>query len=941
MRVLKSVVAVLCIFTFVFAGETGKIAGRVTDGSSGDALVGTNVIIEGTSYGAATDVNGEYFVINLPPGVYNVTFSMIGYAEYTATGVGVNVDVTTPLDVALQSEAVAGESVTVTAERPVIENTLTSSKQIVSGTLATELPVATMEDLVKTLPGVTTFDGKLHLRGGRSGEEMYLVDGASVMNPVMGGNAVPVNPAMIEELQVITGAFNAEYGQAMSGIFNTILKEAPDGVHANVSFRTSANQDYMKSEGGKDGAFKDQEFYGESLEISDGENYKNASTGSDYSEAAFGDPFSILDADVTVGMGAFGLVASMRSYNDPGRLPGISKEYGSYQGKMTYQVGGNLKLGAQFLFHDEKGMYDPRYDGQRVGEAAGELLVTDWKYAMEQYPRTEKQTLQFGLNANYVLSANTNITLHVDNLSTTQEDGAKTKDGKFIDFDKVKTVTYSGTSYNGADGPNHTKVLEDRAQNNAWFGMMNVYGHYFKNEENATTFSVDGTSQLNARHLIKGGVEYRSFKVDRLGHDVWFGRTVGYTDENPRLQLNNVQDVSPMEMMAYVQDQMEFSDMIVNVGLRYDAFNAGADRGVWDVNKNGDPMWVDDSINPFDPNQRRATETKAKLSPRLGVSFPVGNDMAFRYAYGTFFQRPAFYHLLDNYLAQMDGGTESGYFVFIGNPNLDPMQTTIYEMGVQYSLPGGLKLDVAGYNKDIVNLMAVNAATNNPAVDTGSGYDNPGGWTADDAYQATHFIFKSSDHFGRIRGVEFSLTKAAATGLSGRASYTYSVAEGTASDNIQSGAGSVDQFMKERSGTLTMTTLDWHRPHILNGYVDYQMPMGGILEGVGASLIFNAQSGLPMTARAGGAGAALKERAPATVDVNLKLDAQLALGGISPTVFLLIENVINRRNVVWVADPMSFFDETSNFNNVAAGPRNNLLAYGRPLTINFGATISF
>ena len=941
MRPLKSVLAVLSIFSLLCAGETGKIAGRVTDGASGDALVGTNVIVDGTSLGAATDINGEYFIINLPPGTYSVKFSMIGYAEFTATEVGVNVDVTTPFDVALQSEAVAGQAVTVTAERPVIEKTLTSSKQIVSGALATELPVATVEDLVKTLPGVTEFDGQLHLRGGRAGEEMYLIDGASVMNPVMGGNAVPVNPAMIEELQVITGAFNAEYGQAMSGIFNTVLKEASDGVHANVSFRTSANQDYMKSEGGTDGAFKDQEFYGETLEIADGESYNNATTGSDYTEATFGDAFSILDADVSVGMGAFGLVASMRSYNDPGRLPGISKEYGSYQGKMTYQVGGNLKLGGEFLFHDEKGMYDPRYDGQRVGEAAGELLVTDWKYAMQQYPRTEKQTLQFGLNANYVLSANTNITLHVDNLTTNQEDGAKTKDGKFIDFENVKTVTYSGTSYNGADGPNHTKVLEDRAQNNAWFGMMNVYGHYFKNEESATTFSVDGTSQLNARHLVKGGFEYRSFKIDRLGHDVWFGRTVGYTDTNPRLQLNNVQDVSPMEMVAYVQDQMEFSDMIVNVGLRYDAFNAGADRGVWDVNKNGEPMWIDDSINPFDPSQRRATETKTKLSPRLGVSFPVGDDLAFRYAYGTFFQRPAFYHLLDNYLAQMDGGTESGYFVFIGNPNLDPMQTTVYEMGFQYSLPGGLKLDVAGYNKDIVNLMAINAATNNPAVDTGSGYDNPGGWTADDAYQATHFIFKSSDHFGRIRGAEFTLTKSAPTGLTGRVSYTYSVAEGTASDNIQSGAGSVDQFMKERSGTLTMTTLDWHRPHILNGYVDYHMSMGGMLDRVGGSLIFNAQSGLPMTARAGGAGAALKERAPSTVDVNLKLDAKLALGGISPTVFLLIENLINRRNVVWVADPMSFFDETSKFHNVAAGPRNNLLAYGRPLTINFGATISF
>jgi len=940
MRALKPVLAVLCVFSLAFAGQTGKIAGRVTEAGTGNPLIGTNVIVEGTSFGAATDENGEYFIINLPPGVYSLRFSMIGYAEYTATDVSVSIDVTTPLEASLESQAIAGESVTVVSERPVIENTLTSTKQIVSGSLTTDLPVATVKDVVKTLPGVIEHDGMLHLRGGRSGEEMYLVDGASLVNPIMGGNAVPINPAMIEELQVITGAFNAEYGQAMSGIFNTVLREAPDGVHANVTFRTSANQDYIRSEGGVDGDFKDVDFYSESLEVADGETYR-AATSSEHTVETFGDPMSIMDADVSVGSGAFGLVASMRSYNDPGRLPGISEEYSSYQAKLTYQLGGNLKLATNFQYLDEKGMYDPRFDGNRVGETAGELLVTDWKYALGQYPRTEAQTIQFGLSANYVLSANTNATLRVDYLSKNQEDGAKTTGGEFVDFVNVTTVTPAGGTYSGADGPDHTKVLEDRANNNAWFGLMNVYGHYFKAEQSHTTFSLAATSQLNNRHLMKGGFEYRMFQIDRTGHDVWFGRTVGYSDAMPRIQVNDIRDVTPMEMAVYVQDQMEFSDLIVNVGLRFDAFNAGAEKGLWDVSESGDRMWESTTINPFDYSQRRATETKSKLSPRLGLSFPVSENMAFRYSYGSFFQRPSFYDLLDNYMAQMDGGTESGNFVFLGNPNLDPMETTTYEMGVQYSLPGGMKLDVMGYNKDIVHWVAVNGASLQPAVDDGSGYDNPGGWTEDDFYQATSFNFKSSDHFGRVRGMEVSFAKTAAAGLTGRFSYTYSVAEGTASDKLQQGAGSVDQFNQEKSGVLTMTTLDWHRPHTLNGYVDYHMSMGGMMERVGGSLTFVGMSGLPMTARAGGAGAALKERAPSTLDVNLKLDARLGLGFASPTVYLLVENVINRKNVVWVADPMSFFDETSNFYNVPSGPRNNLLAYGKPLTINFGASLSF
>ena len=102
MRALKPVLAVLCVFSLAFAGQTGKISGRVTEAGTGNPLIGTNVIVDGTSFGAATDENGEYFIINLPPGMYSVTFSMIGYAEYNATAVSVSMDVTTPLEASLE-----------------------------------------------------------------------------------------------------------------------------------------------------------------------------------------------------------------------------------------------------------------------------------------------------------------------------------------------------------------------------------------------------------------------------------------------------------------------------------------------------------------------------------------------------------------------------------------------------------------------------------------------------------------------------------------------------------------------------------------------------------------------------------------------------------------------------------------------------------------------
>ncbi len=945
MRIIKAMIIVAAMLGTLFAGTTGKIAGRVTDASNGEPLVGCNVLIKGTSSGTSTDANGEYFIINLNPGSYNVEFSMIGYAKYTVSGVQVNVDVTTPLNAALSTEAVQMTGVEVTAERPAIEHTLTSSKQIVSGNLATDLAVATVNDVVKTLPGVTEEGGEIHLRGGRSGEEMYLVDGASVVNPIMGGEAIPVNPSLIKELQVITGTFNAEYGQAMSGLFNQVMKDAPVGVHASASFRTSMGQPYFKGEGSD---FKDWEVYGEVdkgvFMNTESETPVSAVEGTDYSKAGtadFGGNKTITDVSASYGTNKMGVIFTARRYNDPGRLPGVAEDFQSIQGKISFQAMSNMKIGLEFMNHTKNSFYDPTYDGMKVQGAAGEQMVWDWKYALGQYPRTTESTTQFGLTANYVVSPNTNITLRVDNLSKTQTDGAKTADGKFIDFESVTTVTPDGGQYSGADGPNHTKVLEDTQNSNGWFGLSNVYGHYFNAEQSHMTFGLFGTSQINARHLVKAGLEYRSFSLSRKGRDTWFGRTVGYSDEKPRLQSQNIQDVSPTEIAAYVQDQMEFNDMIVNVGFRFDGFNAGASNGVWDIDKDGNTIWENTDINPFDPTQRRATEMKSKISPRLGISFPVSDNMAFRYAYGTFFQRPTFYDLLENYLVQMDGGTESGYFVYIGNPNLDPMETNIYEMGLQYSLASGIKIDVAGYYKDISNLVAAQEVTNLPYVDEGKGYDNPGGWTAEDPYQATHFIYKTSDHFGNVKGVEVSVSKTGVSGLTGRASYTYSIAKGTASDKMNQGSGTISQADKTRSGILTMTTLDWHRPHVFNGYIDYHKPMSGVLSRIGGNFTFNAQSGLPLSSRAGAAGAALKERAPMTIDVNARVDATLNLGGLKPTVFLLVENVLNRRNVIAIADPASYFDDASDFKNIAAGPRNNLLAYGVPMTMHFGFSINY
>ena len=936
MRLLQYVIAITLSMVLLTAGQTGKIAGRVTDSGSGEPLVGCNVLISGTSSGAATDANGEYFIINLDPGSYDVEFSMIGYASYTSEGVSVNIDVTTPVDAALTTEAVELAGVSVTAERPAIENTLTSSKQIVSGDMMAAMAITDVNDVVKTLPGVTEFGGELHIRGGRSGEEMYLVDGASVTNAVFGGNAIPVNPSMVGELQLITGTFNAEYGQAMSGLFNTVLRVPTPGFHASLGFRTSLHQDHFTADKGD---FQGKNVYAEAeiMSVVDATgNYTTAVEGTDYTKGGYGERKTMMDFSAGFGADPFGAYFSLRTLDDPGRLPGLANDLMSMQAKVNYQLGGNLKLSAETMIISRNSFYDPTYDAERMD--AG-MDVWQWVMALDRYPRTEESTTQFGLTANYVMSASTNINVRLDMMMSTQEDGAKSSDGKFVDFVNNKQVT-ANSMYNGAEGPNHTKVMEHGAAANAWYSLENVYGHYFKSENTTTTIGVHATNQYNNRHLLKAGFDYRMYNIDRAGHDVWYGRTLGFTEENPRLQQNSFGDAKPTEIAAYVQDLMEFNDMILNFGLRFDGFNAGSDKGYWATDT--DDMAADPTLNPFDPSKRKATEMKTQISPRLGVSFPLGDDMAFRYSYGSFFERPQLYRLLNNHMAQMDGGTESGFFIYLGNANLDPKKTSKYEMGLQYSVSDNLKLDVAGYYKDISNLAASQEVYAVPYQDDGTGHDNEAGWGTDDTFEAAHYSFMVSDHYGNIRGLEMSLSQAGQSGLTGRASYTYSIARGTASEARNAGNGSLTQETGNvAADIMTMTTLNWHRPHMLNGFVDYHMDVGGMIEKAGLNMTFNIQSGLPVSARSGVGSTNLSERAPTTTDINLKLDATLALGSVNPTVYLLVENALNIQNVVYIADPGSYFDSQSDYHNVAAGPANNLLAYGRPMTLNIGVQLDF
>ena len=206
------------------AGTTGKIAGKVIDATTGEPLIGANVIIMGTTLGAATDFNGNYFIINIPPGKYQVKASLVGYNSIITQNVKVSVDQTTSLDFKLHEEAVEMSDVVIVATRPIVQKDLTSTQSNISGDDINMLPLEDVQAVVNLQAGVVNG----HFRGGRLGEVQYLVDGVSTNDVFTGLPSMQAEVNSIAEVQVITGTFNAEYGNALSGVVNYVTKEGGD-----------------------------------------------------------------------------------------------------------------------------------------------------------------------------------------------------------------------------------------------------------------------------------------------------------------------------------------------------------------------------------------------------------------------------------------------------------------------------------------------------------------------------------------------------------------------------------------------------------------------------------------------------------------------------------------------------------------------------------------
>jgi len=1060
------VVMLLLTPMLAFAQNTGKISGRVTDRDTGETLPGANVSLVGTTYGSITDVDGNYFILGVPVGAYDVEASFVGYTPERVTGVQVSSGYTQEVNLSI-SAGVELDEVVVEYERPLIQKDAVGAPKIIDAEEIVNLPVRGAANVAAIQAGVVSTEGSstLNIRGGRGAEVDYYIDGVKVI----GSTSIP--QSAVQEQEIMIGNISARYGDAMSGIINITTKSGSREFFGSIEGITSEALDsygynLLSAAVGGPVAGNALNFFlaGEYLDQLD--SGPRAIAELKLPESILNDlraapqAFTIQDVN---GDDAFlpipaSLADGARLVVDDDGHPVVTNNQISFDDGTTISLPDSADINTLLLdpvFRADlvdsdlfersnaqagaanKNLTLSLFDQGRLrvggryitGENEG-LSFADVVFAPENVSQTERDQYQvFGTWTQH-LSGSTFYQLQGDYSNTFSE----TYDPRF-GKDEDDWLRYGDISEDAflalrgyKDAP--TLVTEERIvgtdtisvqvpQFNASYGddddpapnvvggLVNTIGGrhqgYSKSKSTQFRLTASATTQVGINQLEFGG-EYetrvsRSWSITAAGlaryvndgdpegidptdpayrpqgYDSYqdfvdnaifildnFAGGTGYdvtgrneTDEEDfeafldtdRFKGNLGRQVAPPKPIyygGYVQDKIEFRDIVLNLGLRVDVFdnnvrvlkdpysrrpieradviagrptNIGEDFAVYydgdsdvvlgyrdvegryfDSNgqevqaavillNNGKPKQLSSQIRE---DMFEDYEPQVTAMPRIGVSFPVTDRALFFASYGIVSQRPS-----SNSFASLAALSGTGT---INNNNLKPERTTKYELGFRQRVGERAALTISGFFQQIDNLIQQKYRRG--------------------AFPSDYITYENVD-FGTVKGMEFGFDMRRNNGFAANLNYTLSFADGTGSGANTTGT---INWVDETPPNF-ISPLDFDQRHRLNLSVDYRLgagegpSLGGahILANFGLNVLYTAGSGYPYTAiqepypvtvsRAPRPSGGVNEnRSPSVNRIDLKLDRRFQIGGdASVTAFLWIENVLDADNVqsVWRA----------------------------------------
>lgn len=794
----------VALFSLETFAQSGKVAGRVTDKLTGEGLPFVNIIIEGTAQGAASDIDGYYSILNVSPGTYTIKASAIGYNAQSVSGVRVSIDLTSKIDFVLSETSVTlNEEVVVVATKPLVTKDLTASTAIIGADDIAALPVTEFQEILGLKAGVVGSS----VRGGRSGEVVYAIDGVPVTDVYDGGTVVDVNANSIQELQFVSGAFNAEYGRALSGYVNIATKDGKNNFEGNFttyfgdyySTRTEIFRDIdnfnpvsiRNFEGSLSGPIIPNllYFYG---------NIRYIYFGGWLNGQRVFNPW-----DITTNLGASVPLENRYDIQKTGDgeivpMNWNEKIYG--QGKLTYRLMPEIKLTYNYIIDD--------------------VEYRDYDHSFAYNPDGDFKKFRTG---------------HTNILGMTHTLGSTTFYQLNLSYFFKRYRQYVYEDYNNPKYT-HNELLGQQPADVPSFKTGGTQSSHFKRTTGTYGIKFDLTSQVTQIHQAKFGLEFNRHNLSFDNVNLIQPDGIGSPKDtrNPYVTLrkpdvNNPNENlaidlytrNPIEFSAYLQDKIELNELIINIGVRFDMFmpdgkllNDPSDPNIYNPVK---PSNIAKSLEERKAYWYKDASTKYQLSPRLGVAFPITDRGVIHFSYGHFFQIPPFDLLYTN--PEFKFGQGTGNLGIAGNSDLRPQGTVSGEVGVQQAITDDISIDLTGYFRDIRDLAGTRA--DEITLFGGSG---------------RYSQYVNSD-FGFVKGIVFTLTKRFSNGWSSTIDYTLQSAKGNASDPAATRNALVGGALPE----IQLIRLNQDQTHTVNVTFSYAE------ENWGFSMIGNYGSGFPYT----------------------------------------------------------------------------------------------
>lgn len=882
---IKTLLILFLLSIQIFASGSGKIAGKIIDKETGEALIGANVVLVGTYLGAASDEEGKYYIIGIPPATYTLRVSMVGYHTIFVENVLVRADLTSEINIQLEPASIQTPAVVVTAQPKIIQKDVTNTERTVTREDIRNVPgLQTTSDIFKLQGGtvigtapqlVPLGDTQLqvrdqsvkdiHIRGGRGGEILFLVDGMPVTHPLYGGRSVlDLDVNSVQQVQLLTGAFNAEYGEAQSGVVNITTRTGSDKFIGGVEY--------------KNDSFR---FLGEDYQTQ-------------YATVYLGGPEPIT-RNILPALGInvpgqlyYFLNATVNLTNTPYNnnrtrhkinLFGINvTEKQTNTATLTTKINWDISKNSQLVIS---------YNGSWNYWSQFDWL---WKYYPDNTPGYLRFNNELNVQYKHIFSQSTFMNVRLGYLGVKYHEDLNNRTPE--DYWVIKQTPNGWTDSSKIKAP--------------YFDPLTGFyaGDSFQaiwRDDNTSTFSfiTDLTSQVFSEHLVKIGatVKYNDLsyvdiedggtKLSNYGEYLYNNGPKVPPPPGPYPEFGQYRWVFhtyPWIGSVYVQDKFEKEFLIINAGIRWDWFYLGKT-----VNDAGwKQQWEDATGFKADWNL-----FKYQFSPRFGISFPISEKMVTYFSYGHFTQLPE----LQFYYRDPYSGS------FTGNPKLNFEQTIQYEFGLTYQIGENWGLDIKSYAKDIskqVGTTHLRAAMGIP-VDL---YDNIG--------------------YSRARGLEFTLNKLYSNFISGKLTYTVQWANGYSSSAFADYIRSLTDF----PNPIRENRLDWDVRHqiVFQGTIsspkERPMKLFGIQlpDDWSLTVLSNFSSGQPYTPGTFSQADAQKLANSATGPITTQTDIRFIksfelIGGITLGFELEVFNLFDQKNVQiaygfnnWTGKPYKYGD---------------------------------